>query len=102
MQGVAYHEAMKAGATSYTMTVSDGLYLEGAKAGIDFGGAGSIAANEKGSAMLSPASTFGYSKSWSSNEYRPSVIITLYFDDTLEITTVNKTKAEYTKVRFVK
>jgi len=86
MEGKAYLAAMDAGATHYTMEHASGIYVEGSKAGIDFGGSASVAIAADGSAVIAPGATFGYSKAWSSNEYRPGVIITLYFDHTLTIT----------------
>ena len=86
MEGKAYLAAMDAGATHYTMEHTAGMYVEGSKAGIDFGGSASVAIAADGSAVIAPGATFGYSKAWSSNEYRPAVIITLYFDTTLTIT----------------
>jgi len=86
IEGKAYLAAMDAGATHYTMEHSSGMYVEGSKAGIDFGGSASVAIAADGSAVIAPGATFGYSKAWSSNEIRPGVIITLYFDETLKIT----------------
>jgi hypothetical protein len=81
--GKALVEGMRQGATNFVMTFDDSQYLDGSKAGIDFGSAASVALNPKtGSAMLAPATTLGYSKAWSSNEYRTGLVIDLYFDDT--------------------
>ena len=86
MEGKAYLAAMDAGATHYVMEHTSGMYVEGSKAGIDFGGSASVAIAADGSAIIAPGATFGYSKAWSTNEYRPGVVIALYFDDTLVIT----------------
>jgi len=87
MEGQAYLAAMDAGATHYVLTHDvGGLYMEGSKAGIDFGGSASVAIAKDGSAVVAPGGTLGFSTAWSSNEYRPGVMITLYFDHTLTIT----------------
>jgi hypothetical protein len=94
LTGQALVKAMKVGATNFVITYSDGKYLQGSKAGIDFGTAASIAAESNGSTMIAPGSTLGYSKAWSNNEYRSGLVIDLYFDNTIKIKPHNPDKHE--------
>ena len=102
LTGRAYEAAMEMGATNYVLTYTSSKYLNGSKWGIDFGTAASMALQKDGSAMLAPGSTLGYSTSWSDNEYRPSIIIELYFDDTAKITPHVKGSDGFSKVKLVK
>ena len=97
LQGKAYEAAMAAGATHWEMHNFSGQYTEGSKAGIDFGSAASVAAKSDGSAVIAPGATLGYSTAWSNNEYRPGIIIDLYFDDTMVITPVAKVQPIITR-----
>lgn len=88
LQGRAYVAAMKAGATHYLLSSTSGKHVQGSSAGIDFGSAASVVVKSDGSALISPGATLGYSTSWSSNEWRPAVVIHLFFDRTMKITPV--------------
>lgn len=92
LSGRAYEAAMDAGATHYVLQYTQGIYMSGSKAGFDLGSAASVAAKSDGSAVVAPGATLGYSHAWSENEYRPGIVIALYFDDTMTITTVAKTQ----------
>ena len=92
MSGRAYEAAMDAGATHWELHNFSGQYTEGSKAGLDFGSAASVVAKANGSAVIAPGATLGYSTAWSNNEYRPGVVIDLYFDRTMKITPVAKTQ----------
>jgi len=84
MYARAMLKAMELGATHYELLESSAsLVHEGSKAGIDLGGAGSVAVKSDGSAVVAPGATLGYSKAWSSNEYRPSMVFILYFDESV-------------------
>lgn len=81
---------MDLGATHFEiLKVTSGIYHEGSKAGIDFGGSASVAVKSDGSAVVAPGSTLGYSKAWSNNEYRPSMVVMFSFESSYVITPAN-------------
>jgi hypothetical protein len=82
--GLATFEGMKSGATHFLLIkATHGAYAEGSKAGIDFSTSASIASESDGSVLVSPGSSLGYSKAWSSNEYRPGMVMAYFFDPSL-------------------
>jgi hypothetical protein len=74
--------AMSLGATHFTLLgESNDLVNQGSKAGLDFGGAASVVTKADGSVVMAPGATLGYSTAWTINEYRPSMVFTLYYHE---------------------